>query len=165
MSVVAGWIYFLMLIRFRLSEITIQLPQLPYLRTFTVVRYNRFKMAGDRTMIVTPTTVDVPLRIDEHGKIRVGSTRVLLEFVIHAFQQGETAEGILDSYPALKLAEVYAVLAYYLAHRTEVDAYVQQADQRAERIQRETEAAYSPNTLALRDRMRALREQRRRSDG
>ena len=114
-------------------------------------------------MIRTPTTIDVPLRTDEYGKLRVGDTRVLLELVIHAFQQGETAEGIIDSYPTLKLADVYAVLAYYLAHRAEVDAYVRQADEAADRIQREIEAQYSPETLALRARMRALRNERRHS--
>lgn len=114
-------------------------------------------------MIATPAAIDVPLRTDEHGKIRVGGTRVLLELVIHLFQQGETAEGIIDSYPTLHLADVYAVLAYYLTHRADVDAYVRQADQAAERVQRETEAHYSPETLALRARMRALRDERQRS--
>lgn len=114
-------------------------------------------------MIATPVAMDVPLRTDEHGKIRVGGTRVLLELVIHAFHQGETAEGIVDSYPSLKLADVYAVLAYYLTHRADVDTYVRQADDAAERIQRETEANYAPETLALRARLRALRDEKYRS--
>ena len=113
-------------------------------------------------MVAIPAAIDVPLRTDDHGKIRVGGTRILLELVIHAFQQGDTAEGIVDSYPTLKLADVYAVLAYYLTHRAEVDAYVRQADEAAERIQRETEARYSPETLALRARLRALRDEKRR---
>jgi len=112
-------------------------------------------------MIATPIVINVPLRADKHGKIRVGDTRVLLELVIHAFQQGETAEGIVDSYPTLNLPDVYAVLAYYLTHRDDVDDYVRQADETANRIQREAEANYSPETLALRDRLRALRDQQR----
>lgn len=111
-------------------------------------------------MLATPTAIDVPLRIDGHGKIRVGDTRILLELVIHAFQQGESAEGIVDSYPTLKLADVYVVLAYYLTHRAEIDAYLRQADAAADRIQREIEAGYSPDTLALRARLRALRDER-----
>jgi uncharacterized protein (DUF433 family) len=77
-------------------------------------------------MSAAPITMDVPLRTDNQGKIRVGGTRVLLELVIHAFQQGESAEGIIDSYSTLKLADVYAVIAYYLTHRAEVDAYMAQ---------------------------------------
>lgn len=50
-------------------------------------------------MIQRPAPLDVPLTRDEHGKLRVGNTRVLLELVIHAYQQGETAEEIIDSYP------------------------------------------------------------------
>jgi uncharacterized protein (DUF433 family) len=110
-------------------------------------------------MIATPIAIDVPLRIDQHGKIRVGDTRVLLELVIHAFQQGDTPEGIVDSYPTLKLPDVYTVLAYYLTHRQDVETYVRQADQSAERIQREIEATYSSETIALRDRLRAIRDQ------
>jgi len=114
-------------------------------------------------MMATPTAIDVPLRTDEHGKIRVGSPRVLLELVIHALQQGESAEGIVDSYPTLKLADVYIVLAYYLTHRAEVDAYLRQADTAADQAQREAEARYTPETLALRARLRALRDEQRRS--
>ncbi len=107
-------------------------------------------------MIAEP--IEVPLRTDAQGKIRVGGTQVLLELLIHAFWQGETAEDIVESYPTLKLVDVYAVLAYYLTRRDEVDAYVRDADTAAERIQREVEADYSPNTLALRARLRALRD-------
>lgn len=111
-------------------------------------------------MLEIPAAIGVPLRIDEHGKIRVGNTRVLLEIVIHAFERGETAEDIIDSYSTLSLADVYAVLAYYLTHRAEVDAYVRQADEAAKRIQRETEAGYSPETLALRARLRTRRAEK-----
>ncbi|KAB2865714.1 MAG: DUF433 domain-containing protein [Anaerolineae bacterium] len=114
-------------------------------------------------MLASPIAIDIPLRQDPSGKIRVGGTRVLLELVIHAFQSGETAEGIVDSYPSLSLADVYAVLAYYLNHRAEIDTYVQQADAAVERIQQETEAAYPPKTLALRARLRALRNNSPRS--
>lgn len=110
-------------------------------------------------MLATPIAMDVPLRTDQHGKIRVGDTRVLLEMVIHAFQQGETAEGIVDSYPTLKLADVYSVLAYYLNHRADVDTYVRQADRAVDHIRREIEASYPPETLAFRARLRALRDQ------
>jgi uncharacterized protein (DUF433 family) len=111
-------------------------------------------------MIATPAAMEVPLRTDPQGKIRVGDTRVLLELVIYAFRQGETAEDIADSYPTLKLADIYAVFAYYLTHRAEVDAYVDQEEKEANRIQQEVEAHYSPEQLALHAR---LRDHRRRS--
>ena len=114
-------------------------------------------------MIATPAAMDVPLRTDPNGKIRVGDTRVLLELVIYAFRQGETAEGIVDSYPTLKLADVYAVLAYYLTHRADVDAYVEHVAANAERIRKEVEANYTPDDLAFFARLRAIRDKQQRS--
>ena len=106
-------------------------------------------------MITTPTTLDIPLRTDAGGKIRVGESGVLLEIVIHAFQRGETPESIVESYPTLKLADVYAVLAYYLTHRSQVDRYMQNAEGAIARLEREIEASYTAKTRALRARLRA----------
>jgi hypothetical protein len=59
---------------------------------------------------LTIEPVAVPLRQDADGVVRVGDSRVLLELVIRAFQQGATPESIVQSYNTLKLADVYAVL-------------------------------------------------------
>ena len=109
-------------------------------------------------MIATPTALNVPLRTDEHGRVRVGDTRVLLELVIYAFKEGETAEGIVDMYSTLKLADVYAVIAYYLTHRAEVDTYVEKSKKEADRIEQEVRANYTPEQLALHARLRAMRD-------
>ncbi len=66
----------------------------------------------------------IPLRVDETGTVRVGKTRVILELVIHAFRDGGTPEQIVQDYDTLSLADVYAVIGYYLHHRDEVDAYL-----------------------------------------
>jgi uncharacterized protein (DUF433 family) len=115
-------------------------------------------------MISTPAVIDVPLEPDKHGKIRVGTSRVLLELVIYAFQQGESPEGIVDTYPTLKLPDVYAVLAYYMQHRAEVDDYMRKSDDTAVAIKREIEANYSPETVALISRLRALRDEKHHTD-
>lgn len=109
-------------------------------------------------MIDTPT-MSIPLRTDEHGAIRIGQTRVLLELVIHAYYMGETPEGIVDSYPNLTTADVYAVIGYYLANREEIDTYVRQRDQQAAQILRDMEANLTPEARALRTRLRAYQEQ------
>jgi len=64
-------------------------------------------------MTLDAPTMTVPLRMDKHGAIRIGKTRVLLELIIHAYYMGETPEGIVDSYPTLTIADVYAVIGYY----------------------------------------------------
>ena len=85
-------------------------------------------------------TQTVPLKEDADGVMRVGGTRVTLDTVVHAYEQGHTAEEIVSRYPALGLADVYAVIAYYLNHRTEVADYLQQQADEADRIWTQIEA-------------------------
>jgi uncharacterized protein (DUF433 family) len=82
-----------------------------------------------------------PLRTDAAGAVRIGTSNVLLEIVIRAFQDGASPETIVQRYPTASLADVYAVVAYYLRHRPEVEDYLIQREERAaevrERIERE----------------------------
>jgi uncharacterized protein (DUF433 family) len=75
-----------------------------------------------------------PLREDADGALRVGDSRVLLELVVHAFQDGATPETIVQRYSTVSLADVYAVIAYYLRHPTEVQGYLEQRERRAEEV-------------------------------
>lgn len=111
-------------------------------------------------MISMPQAVDVPLQTDKNGVIRVGGTRVPLETVIHAFQRGATPEQIVISFPVLKLADVYTVIAYYLQQRHSVDEYVRQADEEAEQIRAES-AANQPDMTAIRNRLLARLEEKK----
>jgi uncharacterized protein (DUF433 family) len=69
-------------------------------------------------------TIRSPLRFDENGVCRVAGTRVTLLTLMDAFQEGASAEEIQQEYPSVTLAEVYAVIAFYLSRREEVDAYL-----------------------------------------
>jgi uncharacterized protein (DUF433 family) len=62
---------------------------------------------------------------DEHGVMRVGTTRVMLDSVVAAFEQGHSPETIVQQYRALTLEEVYGAVTYYLGHRDEVLTYLQ----------------------------------------
>jgi uncharacterized protein (DUF433 family) len=112
-------------------------------------------------MIAFPDATPVPLHTDKHGVIRVGGTRVPLETVIDAFQRGETPEQIIFSFPILKLADVYAVIAYYLQHRDEIGAYIRQAEEEGDRIRREIETR-QPDTVGIRARLLARREEQKK---
>ena len=61
---------------------------------------------------------------DEHGVMRVGSSRVMLDSVVASFQQGHSPETIQQQYPALSLEDVYGAIAWYLANAEEVARYV-----------------------------------------
>jgi uncharacterized protein (DUF433 family) len=82
----------------------------------------------------------VPLVSDTFGTIRVAGTRVQLETVIYAYQQGYTAEETVSQFPTLNLADVYGVITYYLNNRMEVDEYLSSQKQRADDLQQEIEA-------------------------
>lgn len=84
-----------------------------------------------------------PLRRDEHGDIRVGDSRVLLDLVVRAFEDGATLESIVQMYPTLKLADVYGAITYYLRHREEISEYLCQRDERASDIRKSIEAGQS----------------------
>jgi hypothetical protein len=93
------------------------------------------------TVDFEPLTVAVPLWEEPPGVFRVGKSRVLLEFVLRAFQQGETPEGIVRSYRSLQLADVYAVISRYLADSAPFDEYLRRCDEEAEAVRSNLVAA------------------------
>ncbi|MDJ0559662.1 MAG: DUF433 domain-containing protein [Microcystis sp. M53599_WE4] len=94
-----------------------------------------------------------PLQANEDGVILVGKTRVTLDTVVSVFNQGATAEEIVNRYPSLNLADVYATIAFYLKHQSEVEAYLQQRQQQAQKIRVINQARFDPQ--GLRDRLLA----------
>ena len=61
------------------------------------------------------------------GGYYIAGSRVSLDSVVYAFLRGESPEGILESFPALSLEQVFGALAFYLANRESVDSYLQEA--------------------------------------
>ena len=59
----------------------------------------------------------------ENGYYFTGS-RVSLESVIFRFLDGASPESIADDFPTLSLEQVYGAITFYLANRTELDAYL-----------------------------------------
>jgi uncharacterized protein (DUF433 family) len=104
-------------------------------------------------------TLPVPLRADAGGSIRVGKSRVSLDVVAREFDDGSTPEEIVQDYPTLALADVYAVVAFYLQHREAVEAYLKARRGEAERLRQEIEAK-QPRREDLRAKLLARRAQR-----
>lgn len=109
--------------------------------------------------MVSPEII-VPIRTDQHGIIRIANTRVTLDVVVARYQQGETPEQINQGFPTLKLADIYAVISYYLNNKDEVDAYLRQQDEEAAQTRREIEAK-RPDMFRLE---RQLRERASKRD-
>jgi uncharacterized protein (DUF433 family) len=87
------------------------------------------------------------------GTWRVARTRVSVESVIQAFWAGATLEEICQDFPTLALGQVYAVIAYYLSHRSELDRYLKQEQRVVQRLQRRLKKQHRDFLADLRRRM------------
>ena len=111
-------------------------------------------------LVLTLGTETIPLRRDEHGTIRVRQTRVSLESVAYCFEEGATAETIVEAFPTLSLSDVYLVLGYCLRHPQEVAEYLEEQRQLANEARESHERRFGFQVTGLRDRLLARQAQR-----
>jgi uncharacterized protein (DUF433 family) len=116
----------------------------------------QFNDQKDSTMNMPIQAVAVPLFEDEQGGLRVSGTRVLLERIIHAFEDGATPEAIVQSYDTLQVADVYAILTWYLRNKAAVAEYLRKRAADAATIRQMIEAK-QPDRAELRARLMARR--------
>jgi uncharacterized protein (DUF433 family) len=101
-------------------------------------------------------TERIPLRVDSHGVIRVGQTRMPIDTVVLHFNEGDSPEEIADQFPMLHLGDVYFVIGYYLRHRDDVNAYLKEREVEAAQIKKQVESI-SPQA-EIRQRLLAHRQ-------
>jgi uncharacterized protein (DUF433 family) len=77
----------------------------------------------------------IPLHMDKQGDLQLQSTDIRFAWVIQQFQQGASPEAIVERQHTLELANVYAVIAYYLRHQDEIDEYLKQWGQHQAEVQ------------------------------
>jgi uncharacterized protein (DUF433 family) len=99
----------------------------------------------------------IPLKTDKDGVVGVGNTRVTLDTVVAAFKEGAIVEEVVSQYPSLLLADVYAVIGYYLQHLSEVEKYLSQRQQIANEVRQENEVRF--NQQGIRERLLARQSQ------
>ena len=71
------------------------------------------------------------------GAYRISGTRVSLDSIVYAFLRGAAPESIAQSFPALTLEEVYGAIAFYLAHQTEIEAYLREGEREFEALRQQ----------------------------
>ena len=101
-------------------------------------------------MNLAAVTEKIPIDTDKDGAIRVGNTRVTLETLVSAFNGGSTAEEIVYQFPVLNLADVYAIITYYLRNRDTVEKYLNERMQQAEQIKRRNQENKNMNDIRKR---------------
>jgi uncharacterized protein (DUF433 family) len=89
----------------------------------------------------------------ETGYYVIGS-RIPLDAIVIAFLNGESAEGIVESFPALTLEQVYGGIAFYLANRAIVDKYIEEGERKYERLREESRT----KNPAFHERLRSILE-------
>lgn len=92
----------------------------------------------------------VPITMSAQGVALVEGTRVPIDTVITAFEQGDTPEEIAQNFPTVTVAAAYAVIAYYLQHQSAVDAYLAERRQRREALRTTVEQRLDPHGLRAR---------------
>jgi len=102
-------------------------------------------------MSLNISTDPAPLATDKDGVVRVGGTRVRLDTLVFAFNQGASAEEMLQQYPAVSLPDIYATISYYLQHRDSVDAYIAERRKKHDDVRQINESRTDP--AGLRERL------------
>lgn len=59
------------------------------------------------------------------GAYMVAGSRVSLDSIVYAFLSGHSAEAIAQAFPVVSLEQVYGAVTYYLAHRDDIDRYLE----------------------------------------
>ena len=101
----------------------------------------------------------IPLAADEHGTMRIAGTRVTLDSIVALFDQGATPEQITQSFPGLKLGDVYAVVTFYVRNRDDVRAYLDKEEREAEELRQKIQAEFPDSSI--RDRLLKARNEKK----
>jgi uncharacterized protein (DUF433 family) len=94
--------------------------------------------------------MDLPEFLTRHekGEIRLTGHRIDLFHVISHYNEGYSAERLLDQYPTLNLPLIQKVIAFYRDNPADVDAYLADVQTRIDRFR----AAYQPGPGIIRIR-------------
>jgi uncharacterized protein (DUF433 family) len=103
------------------------------------------------TPVLAPETY--PLAYDSAGALHVEGSRIPLDNIVYAFQDGASPEEICEHNPSLPLSSIYAAITYHLRHRDEVEAYLRRREAAADEVRQRVES-WSPNS-GLRQKLRA----------
>src|ERR1043166_8452365 len=96
-----------------------------------------------------------------NGAYRITGTRISLDSIVYAFLDGQTPESIVQSFPLLTLEQVYGSIAFYLANRAEIDAYLEKGEVEFEALRQQLRE----QNLPLHQKLMAFRQQQRAAKG
>jgi uncharacterized protein (DUF433 family) len=105
-------------------------------------------------MVLTETTTQYFDFVSEEV-IRIKGHRLGIEHILAYYQDGYAPEQIAQEFPGLGLEIIYGTITFYLANKTEIDAYLQRRQIAYEQAYQD----WSNNPSPLVERLRAIRDQ------
>ena len=73
------------------------------------------------------------------GGYYIKEARVSLDSVVYAFLRGESPEGIAESFPVLRLEQIFGSLAFYMANREMIDQYLSEGRREFETMRQQAQ--------------------------
>jgi uncharacterized protein (DUF433 family) len=113
-----------------------------------------------KTAVTLELIADPPVleRWDD-GSIRVAGSRTPFDRFVVAVRAGESMAELEETFPSLSASTLHRLMAYYLDHRAEVDAWYQKLAAQAEARRAEWEKSHP--TDEWRRRLKAVRAETR----
>jgi|SRR5215469_9770714 len=96
---------------------------------------------------------------ERNGGYYVAGTRISLDSVVYSFERGNSPEAIHESFPLLKLAQIYGAIAFYLDHQPQVRLYLEAKERRIQ----DSSIPLSEANPELWNRLQRAREELRKS--
>jgi uncharacterized protein (DUF433 family) len=90
----------------------------------------------------TSATIEIPMATGDDGVIRVSGTRVTLDSILLAFNDGASAEEIAGQYPVVPLADIYYLIGYCLRHAGEMEEYLGRRRRESLEVRQQNEARW-----------------------
>ncbi|HUD99842.1 MAG TPA: DUF433 domain-containing protein [Bryobacteraceae bacterium] len=109
-------------------------------------------------MSTAQTIEAIPVVTGTDGVIRVSGTRVTLDSILLAFNEGATPEEIAQQYPAIPLADIYHLIGYCLRHAAEMEEYLRGRQRESEEVRQQNETRWKPD--GVRERLLARQPNR-----
>ena len=91
---------------------------------------------------------------DEFGGIRLAGHRIGMTQILWYYNEGYSAEMLLEQFPTLSMGLIHRLLAFYWENRAEVDAYLRDA---RTRLEQQRSAGPGLDLAALRARLAVQR--------
>lgn len=75
----------------------------------------------------------------------MAGTRVSLDTIVEQYENGMSPKEMAEAYPTLDIADIHKVIAYYLRHRDQVQAYLKYREEKAAALRVRIEAEHPRN--------------------